>query len=154
MKTVIRRLSFYREAADIFEIYKDREMAVFLDSALENNLGQYSVIGLFPYLVLKEEDGICYKNGKSISISFEEAMNRELKEQYEENPTKLPLTAGAIGYFSYDFGRKFEQIKTRHPKKISLPEALFAFYDVLIIDDKKEKMLYPRCGFGAYLRCG
>ena len=69
-------------------------------------------------------------------------MNRELKEQYEENPTKLPLTAGAIGYFSYDFGRKFEQIKTRHPKKISLPEALFAFYDVLIIDDKKEKKLY------------
>lgn len=142
MKTIIRMLPFYREAADIFEIYKDREMAVFLDSALENDLGQYSVIGLFPYLVLKEEDGVCYKNGEAISISFEEAINRELKEQYEENPTKLPLIAGAIGYFSYDYGRKFEQIKSRHPKKIFMPEALFTFYDILIIEDKKEKMLY------------
>lgn len=139
MKTTIRRLSFYREAADIFEIYKNREMAVFLDSALENNLGRYSVIGLFPYLVLKEEDGICYKNGEPVSISFEEAMNRELKEQYEENPTELPLTAGAIGYFSYDYGRKFEQIKSRHSKKVFMPEVLFIFYDVLIIEDKKEK---------------
>lgn len=142
MKTIIRRLPFYREAADVFEIYKDREMAVFLDSALENDLGQYSVVGLFPYLVLKEENGVCYKNGKAVSISFEEAMNRELKKQYEENPTKLPLIAGAIGYFSYDYGRKFEQIKSRHPKKVSMPEAVFAFYDVLIIEDKKEKILY------------
>ena len=48
MKTMIRRLSVYKEAADIFEKYRDQEMAVFLDSALENNLGQFSVIGLFP----------------------------------------------------------------------------------------------------------
>lgn len=142
MKTAIRRLSFYKEAADIFEIYKEKEMAVFLDSALENSLGQYSVIGLFPYLVIKEEEGICYKNGLPVSVSFEEAMNRELKGRQEENPTELPLTAGAIGYFSYDYGRKFEQIKSRHPKKIAMPEALFAFYDLLIIEDKKEKILY------------
>ncbi|MGN0399304.1 MAG: aminodeoxychorismate synthase component I [Blautia sp.] len=142
MRTAIRRLSFYKETADIFEIYKDREMAVFLDSALENSLGQYSVIGLFPYLVLKEEEGICYKNGVPVSLSFEEAMNQELRVQQEENPTNLPLTAGAIGYFSYDYGRKFEQIKSRHTKKISMPEALFAFYDVLIIEDRKEKVLY------------
>lgn len=142
MRTAIRRLSFYKETADIFEIYKDREMVVFLDSALENSLGQYSVIGLFSYLVLKEEEGICYKNGVPVSLSFEEAMNQELRVQQEENPTKLPLTAGAIGYFSYDYGRKFEQIKSRHTKKISMPEALFAFYDVLIIEDRKEKVLY------------
>ena len=142
MKTEIRRLPFYKEAADIFTMYRNREMAVFLDSALENSLGQYSVIGLFPYLVIKEEEGICYKNGLPVSVSFEEAMNRELKGRQEENPTELPLTAGAIGYFSYDYGRKFEQIKSRHPKKIAMPEALFAFYDLLIIEDKKEKVLY------------
>ncbi|MGN0334598.1 MAG: aminodeoxychorismate synthase component I [Lachnospiraceae bacterium] len=142
MKTMIRRLSVYKEAADIFEIYKEREMAVFLDSALENDLGQYSVIGLFPYMVLKEEEGICYRNGIPLEISFEKEMNRQMKEQYEENPTNLPLTAGAIGYFSYDYGRKFEDIRSRHPKKITMPEALFAFYDVLIIEDKKQKVIY------------
>ena len=142
MKTTLRKLSVYKETADIFEIYKEHKMAVFLDSALENNLGQYSIIGLFPYMVIKEEDGICYRNDEPLAISFEEEMNRQLKEHYEENPTELPLAAGAIGYFSYDYGRKFEQIESRHPKKISMPEALFAFYDVLIIEDKKQKALY------------
>lgn len=141
MKTMIRKLPFYKEAADIFERYHDREMAVFLDSALENELGRYSVIGLNPYLVMKEEDGVFYRNGVPQDGSFEEAMNRYLKEAYEKNETKLPLTAGAIGYFSYDYGRKFENIRTRHSKKIRMPEAMFVFYDLLIIEDKKKREL-------------
>ena len=142
MKTEIRRLPFYKEAADIFTMYRNREMAVFLDSALENQLGRYSVIGLYPYIVLREENGICYRNGEKQPKSFEEILDEELEKRKEENPTALPLTGGAIGYFSYDYGRKFEQIRTRHPKKIRMPKAMFVFYDVLIIEDKKEKELY------------
>ncbi len=142
MKTEIRRLSFYKEAADIFTMYRNQDMAVFLDSALENQLGRYSVIGLHPYIFLKEEDGICYRNGEKQSISFEEAMDRELEKRKDDNPTELPMIAGAIGYFSYDYGRKFEQIKTRHPKKIRMPEAMFVFYDLLILEDKKRRTLY------------
>lgn len=74
--------------------------------------------------------------------SFESAVKKHCLNYYEENSTGLPLVAGAIGYLSYDYGRKFEQIETRHPKKIQVPEALFAFYDILIIEDKKEKKLY------------
>ena len=142
MKTEIRRLPFYKEAADIFTMYRNREMAVFLDSALENQLGRYSVIGLYPYIVLREENGICYRNGEKQPKSFEEILDEELEKRKEKNPTELPLTGGAIGYFSYDYGRKFEQIRTRHPKKIRMPEAMFVFYDVLIIEDKKEKTLH------------
>ena len=142
MKTLIRKLPLYREAADIFEQYKDENMAVFLDSALEGSLGQYSVIGLFPYLELKENDGVFYRNGQKKDTSLEAAMKEVMTELYEKNLTKLPLTAGAIGYFSYDYGRKFEDIKTRHPKKINMPEALWVFYDVLIIEDKEERTTY------------
>ena len=48
MKTKVCKLDFYRKAEDIFECYKDRNMAIFLDSSLENQLGQYSIIGLNP----------------------------------------------------------------------------------------------------------
>lgn len=142
MKTMIRKLPFYRELAEVFEQYHEQDMAVFLDSSLENDMGQYSVIGLNPYLILKEEDGVFYRNGKREPGSFEEAMKACLRRFHEENPTGLPLTAGAIGYFSYDYGRKFERIRTRHQKKIRMPEAMFAFYDLLIIEDKKAKALY------------
>ena len=114
MKTTIRELSFYKEAADIFELYKDREMAIFLDSALENSQGMYSVIGLYPYLILKEENGVFTRNGKVEGNSIEDVLKETLIQLQEENPTRLPLTAGAIGYFSYDYGRKFENITTRH----------------------------------------
>lgn len=142
MKTMIQKLPFYKDLADIFEQYKDEENAVFLDSSLENDLGRYSVVGLYPYLVLKEEDGVFYKNNVAQEDTFEDGMKAYFREYYEENPTNLPLTAGAIGYFSYDYGRKFEQIATRHPKKIRMPEAMFVFYDILLIEDKKEKELY------------
>ena len=105
-------------------------------------MGQYSVIGLNPYLILKECDGIFYENDVPQEITFEEGMQKYLEKQKEENPTSLPLIAGALGYFSYDYGRKFEQISSRHPKKLSVPDALFVFYDLLIIDDKIEKTLY------------
>lgn len=142
MKTMVRRLPFYAALADVFEQYREEHMAVFLDSSLENDLGNYSVVGLNPYLVIKEENGICSRNGRPVKESFETVMKDLLKRYREENETGLPLIAGAIGYFSYDYGRKFEQIQTRHPKKIRMPEAMFVFYDVLIIEDKQEKTLY------------
>lgn len=142
MKTMVRKLPFYREPADIFERYRKQEMAVFLDSALKNSLGRYSVIGLNPYLTLKEEDGICYKNGVPQPESFEAELKSCMAGYHEENDTPLPVIAGAIGYFSYDYGRKFERIATRHPKKICMPEAVFAFYDLLIIGDEQQKELY------------
>ena len=92
MKTEIRRLPFYKEAADIFTMYRNREMAVFLDSALENQLGRYSVIGLYPYIVLREENGICYRNGEKQPKSFEEILDG----RHDDIPESAFLTAGTI----------------------------------------------------------
>lgn len=141
MKTTIRTLSVYREAADLFEQVKDREKAVFLDSSLDNGLGNYSVIGLGPYLTIREEDGLCYRNDQPQDRSFEAVMKAALGEYREENPTDLPLVAGAIGYLTYDYGRKFERIATRHPKRVRMPEAMFTFYDLLIVEDKRARKL-------------
>lgn len=141
MKTKFYTPKFYHPAEDIFEYYQDSLMAVFLDSSLENQLGQYSIIGLYPYLILSEKDQICFCNGIPQKRSFEELLQYYLDLYREENPTDLPLISGAIGYFSYDYGRKFEHIQSQHPKKINVPEAIMAFYDVLIIDNKQKKEL-------------
>ncbi len=65
-----------------------------------------------------------------------------LKEHRQENPTELPLTAGAIGYFSYEYGRKKEDVKTRHKNGADMPDAVLVFYDVFLIEDTREKVLY------------
>ena len=142
MATELRRLNFYRPAEEIFEYYKDEPMAAFLDSSLQNEMGCWSIIGLNPYLTLKEADGVCYCNGQAQDQPFEVLLQHYLDLYREENPSDLPLKAGAIGYLSYDFGRKYENIPTRHDKKLDVPEAIFAFYDLLILDDKENKLLY------------
>lgn len=142
MKTKVYKLDFYKKAEDIFELYKDEPMAMFLDSSLENQLGRYSVIGFQPYLIFKEENGIFYKNDVPQEGSIEQALKQYLEQNREENPTHLPLVSGGLGYFSYDYGRKFEQIKSRHEEKVKMPEALFVFHTFLLIDDKEKQELY------------
>lgn len=142
MKTTVQKLSLYKEAADIFSLYYQDTDAVFLDSSLKNTLGQFSIIGLHPYLKLEETDGVLYRNGQKASGSIEEALSVCLKENEEIHALPLPLIAGAIGYFSYDYGRKFEHIATKHPKRLHIPDALFVFYDNLIIEDKENQVLY------------
>ena len=105
MKTKVYKLDFYKKAEDIFELYKDQPMAMFLDSSLENQLGRYSVIGFHPYLIFKEENGIFYKNDVPQEDSIEQALKQYLEQNREENPTHLPLVSGGLGYFSYDYGR-------------------------------------------------
>ena len=142
MKTTVQKLSLYKEATDIFSLYYQDTDAVFLDSSLKNTLGQFSIIGLHPYLKLEETDGVLYRNGQKTSGSIEEALSACLKENKEMHDFPLPLIAGAIGYFSYDYGRKFEHITTKHPKRLLIPDALFVFYDNLIIEDKENRVLY------------
>lgn len=142
MKTLVKKLNFYKPAHEIFETLHHLPMSVFLDSSLENNLGQYSIIGFNPYLVIKQINNRFYVNDKEVSISLEDFLRDYLKDNYEENPYNLPLISGCIGYFSYDYGRKFESINTVHSPSPLIPEALFCFYNNFIIEDLQNKKLF------------
>ncbi len=48
----IEELRAYPAIHRIFGLFQEQRDAVFLDSSLKNGLGQYSIIGLYPYLKL------------------------------------------------------------------------------------------------------
>lgn len=137
----IKALEKYPPLERIFEEFADSEMAAFLDSSLRNGLGQYSIIGLFPYLTLVNGDKFTV-NGEECGQPFEKWVKEYLKNHQEENPTGLPMISGAIGYFSYDYGRKKEGVKSRHEKTVDIPECILCFYDVLLVEDHREEKLY------------
>lgn len=142
MSIVVRQLNVSVSAAGLFRHLYQEEDAIFLDSSLKNSLGRYSIIGLYPYLKVKEEDGNLFVNGQPQEGSLKEFMGTYLKEHREENCTPLPMVAGAVGYMTYDYGRQFERIPSRHKKNVEMPEALFCFYDLYIIEDLTEEKLY------------
>lgn len=140
---LLRALETYIPLAEIFAYgrFYEKEDTAFLDSSLENELGRYSILGLKPYLKLVKGEKFTV-NGVESEIGFEEYVRTYLKEHRQENPTELPLTAGAIGYFSYEYGRKKEDVETRHKNGVDMPDAVLVFYDVFLIEDTREKVLY------------
>lgn len=134
-KRIIRELKEYIPAAEIFRLFEKQADVVFLDSSLNNKLGQYSILGLCPYLKLVKTDaGFCV-NGEPSKETFEEYVKRYLREHTDRNETKLPMVSGAIGYFSYDYGRKKEGITAKDEKTVEIPDAVLIFYDILVIEE-------------------
>lgn len=137
---IIRELKEYPPLFEIFSLVHDREEAVFLDSSLQNEMGCFSIVGLYPYLKLVKGEKFTV-NGEPCEESFEEYVSAYLRQNREDNPTKLPLVAGALGYFSYDYGREKEEIHTRHSGQIHMPLCQLCFYDAFLIEDHREQSL-------------
>lgn len=131
--TKIKQLANYRSISQIFSLFAGEEHTVILESTLQNHLGQYSIIGRVPYLILEKRKGKLYVNQKEREEDFTVFLNTYLQENKEENPTNLPLINGGIGFFSYDFDAGLEE---------EFPESLFCFYDELIIEDHQAKAVY------------
>ena len=123
---------------------------IFLDSSdRESQYGRYSMIGANPFLTVKYENGKLYeKRGKEAFrlCPKQEDIFPYLKEKLEQyqvvNPTDLPFVGGAIGYFSYDFGCRCENIPTRLDPAVAVPEVYFVFYDNAVIIDQKTDAVF------------
>lgn len=137
----IRVLEAYAPIHRIFDRFAEEEMAVFLDSSLQNELGQYSIIGLFPWMTLVNGDKFTV-NGEECGQDFETYVKEYLENHREENPTHLPIVSGAVGYFSYDYGRKKEGVTSRHEEMVRIPDCILCFYDVFFVEDHREHRLY------------
>lgn len=138
----IRRSTLPYSAGQIFALFAEEQGAVFLDSSLENNLGQYSIIGLVPYHEVSVENGIFSVDGTTHSGTPAEYLKAYLRRNHRENPTDLPLTDGAIGYVTYDYGMKGMGLTSRHEAKIAMADMKWIFYDFFIIEDLKDHSLW------------
>ena len=143
IKRVIRELNTFRPAAELFQYFANEKDSAFLDSSLVNQLGRYSIIGVYPYLRLMKDDSGFYINGqKATESTFEEYLKKYLLEHKDENKSSLPMVSGAIGYFSYEYGRKLMQVSSCKENLVSIPDAMLIFYDFYVIEDRHEKKTY------------
>ena len=140
---IIKELTPYIPAVDIFRIYEKEPGAAFLDSSLVNELGRYSVIGRCPYLKLVKDGETFTINGKmETETTFEDYMRKYLNTHKDKNDSGLPIVSGAIGYFSYDYGRKQMGVPSGEKDLVTIPEAVLTFYDCFVVEDCQEKRTY------------
>lgn len=129
-------------AAEMFPFFANLPGTAILDSSLVNDLGQYTIIAAVPYLTVTSVDGKTFVNGKPEALSFPDYLNAYLHRYAAVNDTDLPITSGAVGYVSYDYGRRQLCIPTRHAKTVDIPDALFRFYDLFVIEHCQTHQVY------------
>jgi len=65
-----------------------------------------------------------------------------VRANFDPDPEMPPLSAGAVGFLSYDAVRLFEQIPDRHPREGSLPDGLFLVFDAVVaFDHPRQRVL-------------
>ena len=130
----------------------------FLDSSLKGPDGRYSILGLYPYLEAEERNGELFVNGERRTgdlLAFlkdyiehnRDRQNRESGTGGERKDGGPVMTAGAIGWLSYDYGRKRAEIPGRHENDDSsvdggLPDGRFVFYDLYLVEDLLENRIW------------
>lgn len=128
----------------VYNIFKDELNSVFLDSSKEDeNLSKFSFIGINPFCNFTYKNGNGYINGGEIQEKDPFIVLDKLVNKYKINyDSSIPFVAGAIGYFSYDIGRTIELLPSTAKKELEIPDAIFNFYNNLIIFDLQNKKTF------------
>lgn len=149
MKRVTVELERYVPASEVFHLAAKEPGCAFLDSSLVNELGRWSILGLRPYKTLvKEQDGSFTEDDVARpDTDFETRLGEFLRLNRDKNETELPIVSGAIGYFSYDYGREHMGVPSGEQDVEPIPQARVVFYDLLLIEDCHEKRVWlSACG--------
>lgn len=110
----------------------------FLDSAMRHSsLGRYSYVAADPFGKLVVQSGVTSWNGEIIDLPPLDALSHFLNlYRLDDEPGLLPFQGGAIGYFSYEFGRLLEHLpEPQVPPQGSVPDATWYFYDTILAFD-------------------
>lgn len=117
----------------------------FLDSAMRHeSLGRYSYVAADPFGQLIADQGSVRWNNEPVSMPPRDAISHYL-ELYRtvEQAGLPPFQGGAIGYFSYEFGRLLERLpKPEVPEQGTMPDAIWNFYDVVLAFDHTEQKVW------------
>jgi len=143
MATVrIERIDNPPPPEELLKIFERYPYAFFLDSAMASErLGRFSFLGCDPFLVFKsKKDSVIldWQGGRTESfrrdpfIALEELL---AKYKTEKTGSPIPLTSGAVGYFSYDLKGFVEDLPDTSRDDLGLADCILGFYDCLVAYD-------------------
>ena len=91
---------------------------------------------------MKDGEKFFINEKEETGITFEDYLRNYLRDHVDQNESELPLVSGAVGYFSYDYGRKLQGVPSGEKDLVEIPDAVLTFYDVYLIEDCHQKETY------------
>jgi len=136
-------LPYSPDSSEAFGHLTNMQGFIFLDSGFPNiELGRYDIIAADPYMQIATRGKIteCTQGNNQWQTGDDpfDVLKRYLGDNVDHDPI-LPFVGGALGYFSYDLGRRLEDFPAIAEHDLTLPEMLFGLYDWAVIVDHHEK---------------
>ncbi len=144
----IHELPYTPDAAELFKPYARTPYSVFFDSGHPHDQRErYSIIVADPIvkiIVHGDETTIIYSDHRETTSSDPMTVVKQLLQELNhsnKNPVKinLPFKVGAVGYFGYDFARRYFTIPKQTTFDITVPDAFIGIYDWSLVVDHQDK---------------
>ena len=139
----ITELPYSELSAPLFRSVADLPWPVWLDSAVHGGDGRYDVIAADPYcrIVTRGEHTAVERRGATLATSSEPPLEilRAQLGPHGARPSGLPFAGGAIGYLSYDLGRRFERLPATAIADLEMPDVAVGLYDWAAIVDHHDR---------------
>jgi para-aminobenzoate synthetase component 1 len=132
------------DGSELFAPLASRDWAVFLDSC-GTSAGRWDIIACKPRITLQTRGDITEIASEGrLRSSRDDPFDllRELLGPLAQPANDLPFCGGAIGYLSYDLGRRIERLPATAADPLGLPEMSVGIYDsVLLVDHREARVL-------------
>ena len=103
--------------------------------------GRYDLISAWPLAQLRIGSD---ESANDFAARLREALKR-LGHADLPDDCELPFAGGLIGYLSYDFGRRLEELPSQARDDLQMPLASFGLYDWALITDHQEQRCQLVC---------
>ena len=144
MSIRITELPYKRDSSELFGCVSEEPWSMFLDSAYPHiDIGRYDIIVARPFKTLvtrgdtttiTDSDGKISQSGGDPFQLVKQALGNK-----KENLSGLPFCGGALGYFSYDLGRRIEKMPDISVNDVLIPDMAIGLYDWSVIVDHHQR---------------
>jgi para-aminobenzoate synthetase component 1 len=138
-------LPYHVDNATYFESIRSKPWPIFLDSGNKQHVdARYDILTADPFITLMtlgDNTLITYESGETqLSSDDPFYLLRSILQNYQTPPSSdLPFSGGALGYFSYDLGRRLETIPQIAQDAEHIPSMAIGIYDWAIVSDHKQQ---------------
>src|SRR5690554_6364066 len=144
LPSLYAELAYQADSAPLFAAIRDLPWPVFLDSSKTTGTNsRFDIIAADPFITLqtrKLDTSITYRHAEPQQTTADPfQLLQKLLQQYAQQPNDLPFSGGAIGYFSYDLGRRIEVLPELATDAEQIPEMAVGIYDWVIVNDHQQQ---------------
>lgn len=140
----LTELDYSTDSLPRFRSFIDAPWCVLLDSSRRgSSQGRFDIFSAEPYMTLTTRgEATEISTGSHVEISYDQPLKLLRRQLGELVPAVdgLPFAGGAIGFFGYDLGRRFERLPRLAQRDIEMPDMAVGLYDwAVVVDHLRER---------------